>query len=67
MGCAKNKAMQILADTLGAISPRMRRSFVDRQYLRSTSMNQSEREIILGELICMGFIVKEEHVSEGDD
>jgi hypothetical protein len=28
----KNKAVQILSATPGAISPRMRRSFVDRQY-----------------------------------
>jgi hypothetical protein len=64
---AKNKATRILADASKAISPRMRHSFVDKQYLPSTSMDWSEWEIILGELIHMGFLVKKEHVSEGDD
>jgi hypothetical protein len=45
----------------------MRRLFIDRQCSPSTRMNQSEWEIILGELICMGYLVKQEHVSEGDD
>jgi hypothetical protein len=62
----KNKVAWILADAPGAISPCMRQSFVDRQYSPSTGMDHSEWEIIL-ELIRMGFIVKQEHVSEGYD
>jgi hypothetical protein len=45
----------------------MRRSFVDRQYSPSTHMDRSEWEIILGELICMGFLVNHEPVSEGEN
>jgi hypothetical protein len=45
----------------------MRRLFIDKQYLPSTHMDQSEWEIILGELIRMGFLVKQEPVNEGDD
>jgi hypothetical protein len=45
----------------------MRCSFVDRQYSPSTGMDRSEWEIILGELIHMGFLAKQEHVSEGGD
>jgi hypothetical protein len=45
----------------------MRHSFVDRQYSPSTSMYHSEWEIILGELIHMGFLVKHEPVSEGEN
>jgi hypothetical protein len=63
----KQKAVQILADAFRAILSRMRRSFVDRQYTPSTGMDQSEWEIILGELIRMGFLVKQEPLSEGDD
>jgi hypothetical protein len=63
----KNKAMRILADAAGAISPRMRRSFVHRQYSPSTNMDHSEYEIILEELIRMGFLVKHEPVSEGEN
>jgi hypothetical protein len=66
-GSAKNKATQILSDAVEAISPCMRRSFVDRQYSPSIGMDQSEWEIILDKLIRMGFIVKKEHVSEDDD
>jgi hypothetical protein len=47
-----------------AISPHMRRSFVDRQYSPSTSMDRSEWEILLEELMRMGYIVKQESVSE---
>jgi hypothetical protein len=60
----KNKAAHILADISGAISPWMRRSFVDRQYSPSTGMDRSELEIILEVLIRMGFLVKHEPVSE---
>jgi hypothetical protein len=66
-GSTKNKAAQILSDAAGAISPRMRHSFVDRQYSPSTSVYHSEWEIILGELIHMGFLVKHEPVSEGEN
>jgi hypothetical protein len=41
----KNIAARILANASGAISPRMRRSFVDRQYSPSTGMDWSEWEI----------------------
>jgi hypothetical protein len=41
-GSTKNKATRILADASGAISPRMRCSFVDRQYSPLTSMDRSE-------------------------
>jgi hypothetical protein len=63
----KQKDVRILADAFRAILSRMRRSFVDRQYTPSTGMDQSEWEIILGELIHMGFLVKQEPLSEGDD
>jgi hypothetical protein len=43
----KNKATQILFAAPGAISPRMRRSFVVKQYSPSTRMDLSEWEIIL--------------------
>jgi hypothetical protein len=66
-GSVKNEAARILADAARAVLPRMRRSFVDRRYSPSTGMNHSEWEIILGELMCMGFLVKREPVSEGDD
>jgi hypothetical protein len=61
----KNKAARILADTPRAISPCMRRSFIDRQYSPSTGKDRREWEIILEELTCMGLIVKKEHVSDG--
>jgi hypothetical protein len=70
-GCGRNSVKQkvalILSYASGAISPQMRRLFVDRQYSPSTGMDQSEWEIILGELICMGFLVKQEPISKGDD
>jgi hypothetical protein len=44
---AEMKASQILSAALRAISPRMRRSFVDRQYSPSTCMDRSEWKIIL--------------------
>jgi hypothetical protein len=43
----KNKVAQIFANAPRAILPRMRRSFVDRQYSPSTGMDQSEWKIIL--------------------
>jgi hypothetical protein len=39
---ARNKAVQILSTALGAVSPCMRRSFVDSQYSPLTGMDQSE-------------------------
>jgi hypothetical protein len=64
---AKNKAARILEDTSKAISPHMRCSFIDRKYSHLTGMDRSEWEIILEELIRMGFLVKHEPISEGDD
>jgi hypothetical protein len=55
----KNKVVRILADAPGVILPRMKHSFVDRQYSPSTGMDRSEWEIILEELILMGFLVKQ--------
>jgi hypothetical protein len=57
----------ILAYAFEVVSPRMRHSFIDRQYSPLTGMDRSEWEIILGELIRMGFHVKQEPVSESDD
>jgi hypothetical protein len=39
---------------------------VDRQYLPSTGMDRSKWEIILEELTCMGYIVKQDRVDETD-
>jgi hypothetical protein len=64
---AKQKVARILSDNSRAISPRMRHLFIDRQYSPSTSTDQSEWEMILGELICMRFLLKHTPVSEGDD
>jgi hypothetical protein len=47
----KRKAAQILFGAPGAISPRMRRLFADRQYSPSISMGLSECEIILESLL----------------
>jgi hypothetical protein len=66
-GSAKSKAAQILSDAPRAISPHMRRSFVDRQYSPSTGTDLSEWEIILEELIRMGYVVKKEPISEAED
>jgi hypothetical protein len=67
----KDKVARILDDskmgTCGGISPRIKRSFVERRYPPLTGMNRSEWEIILGELLVMGLIVKEEVVSENHD
>jgi hypothetical protein len=57
----------ILSATPGAISPRMRRSFVDRRYSPSTGMGLSEWEVILDELIHMGYIVKKESNSDHNE
>jgi hypothetical protein len=53
-GSVKKKATHILSGAPGAISPRMRRSFVNMQYSPSISMGLSEWEIILEELTRMG-------------
>jgi hypothetical protein len=50
-----------------AISSRMRRLFVDRQYSPSTGTDQSEWEIILEELTCMSYIIKREPDSDGGE
>jgi hypothetical protein len=52
--------------TLGDILPHIKRSFVERRYLPSTGMDQSEWDVILEQLMCMDYIVKEELVSETD-
>jgi hypothetical protein len=59
-GSAKKKATLILFTAPKDISPRMQRSFINRQYSPSTGMDQSEWEIILDDLTRMGYIVKEE-------
>jgi hypothetical protein len=63
----KNEAVQILVDATRTVSPQMRRSFVNRQYSPSASMDHSEWEVILEELLRMGFLVKNEAVSEGEN
>jgi hypothetical protein len=63
----KKKITQILSAALRAISPHMRRSFVDRQYSPSTGMDLSELVIILDELTHMGYIVKKEPDSDGNE
>jgi hypothetical protein len=63
----KNKAAQILSTAPGAISPHMRRLFVDRQYSPSIGMDLCEWEIILDELNRMGYIVKKEPYSDGNE
>jgi hypothetical protein len=45
----------------------MRRSFVDSQYSPLTSTDQSEWKIILDELTHMGYIVKKEPDSDGNE
>jgi hypothetical protein len=59
-GSVRNKAARNLSAAAGAISPGMWRSFVDRQYSPSTSIDQSEWEIILEELTRISYIVKKE-------
>jgi hypothetical protein len=63
-GSTRNKVARILSAFPGAISPHMRRSFVDGQYSPSTGMDQSEWEIILEELTRMGYIIKREPDSD---
>jgi hypothetical protein len=45
----------------------MRWSFVDRRYSASTGMGLSEWEVILEEVTCMGYIVKEELDSDHNE
>jgi hypothetical protein len=59
-GSVRRDATWILSAAPGAISPCMWSSFVDRRYSPSTGMGLSQWEVILDELICMGYIVKEE-------
>jgi hypothetical protein len=63
----KCKATQILADASNNISPHIKKSFAERRYSPSTSMDRSEWEIILEQLLAMGLIVKEEVVSKDDN
>jgi hypothetical protein len=63
----KREATLILSAALGAVSLCMRRSFVQRRYSPSTGMGLSEREVILDEFTRMGYIVKEEPVSDGGE
>jgi hypothetical protein len=66
-GSVKTMVVQILSGAPRAISPRMRKSFVDRQYSPLTDMGLSEWEIILEELTCTSYIVKEEPTSDDDE
>jgi hypothetical protein len=66
-GSTKKKVTWILSTAPKAISPRMRRSFIDRQYSPSIDMDRSEWEIILEELTRMGYIVKKESESDGGE
>jgi hypothetical protein len=59
-GSARKDVEQILPTAPGAISPHMQRSFVDRRYSPLTDMGLYEWEIVLNELIRMGYIVKKE-------
>jgi hypothetical protein len=61
-GSVKKKAVQIFSGAPGAISPRIWRSFVDRQYSPLTGMGLSEWE-----LTRMGYIVKKEADSDGNE
>jgi hypothetical protein len=64
---AKNKAARILSTIPRAISSCMRRSFVDRWYSPSTGIDLSEWEIILDELTRIGYIVKKEPDTDGNE
>jgi hypothetical protein len=66
-GSVRREAVWILSTTPGAISPRMWRSFVDRRYSASTGMGLSEWDVILDELIHMGYIVKKEPDSDHNE
>jgi hypothetical protein len=59
-GSARSKDVQILSDAPRDILPHMKVSFVERRYLPSISMDQSKWEMILEQLVIMGYIVKEE-------
>jgi hypothetical protein len=66
-GSARKEAARIMSAAPGAISPCTRRSFVDRCYSPSTDMGLSEWEIILDEVIRMGYIVKKEPDDDHND
>jgi hypothetical protein len=66
-GSGKNIATWILSAAHGAISSCMRRLFVDRQYSPSIGTDQSEWGIVLDELSHMGYIVKKEPDSDGNE
>jgi hypothetical protein len=66
-GSARNKASRILSDAPRDISPRMKRPFVNRSYSPLTGMDISEWEMILEQLIIMGYVVKEVPASETDE
>jgi hypothetical protein len=66
-GSVKKKAEQILSGAPRAISPHMRRSFVDKQYTPSIGMGLSEWKISLEELTRVGYIVKKEPDSDGNE
>jgi hypothetical protein len=57
----------MLSAAPGAISPRMRRSFVDRRYSPLTGTGLSEWEDVLDELIRMAYIVKTEPDSDHNE
>jgi hypothetical protein len=63
----KREAAQILSAAPGAISLRMRRSFVNRRYSPSTGTSLSEWEVILDKLIRMEYIVKKEPDSDHNE
>jgi hypothetical protein len=63
-GSTRREPARILSAAPEAISPCMRRSFVDRQYSPSIGMGLSEWEVILDELIRVGYIVNEEPDSD---
>jgi hypothetical protein len=62
----RRESLWILS-TPGAMSPCIPRSFVDRCYSPSTGMGLSAWEIILDELIHVGYIVKKETDSDHND
>jgi hypothetical protein len=64
---AKMEATRILSAAPGAISLCMQRSFIDRRYSPSTGMGLSEWEVILDELIRMGYIVKKKPDSDHNE
>jgi hypothetical protein len=66
-GSVKRKAAQILSGAPTTISPRMRKSFENTQYSPSSGMGLSEWEIILEGLTRMGYIVKKEPDSDGNE